>query len=206
LKDPVYQGDYSLPDRIGIVARLLIKGILPGGLPRLRRFLRSLPLSSPAKMPQAIVDWIAGLAMRDYVIRRFGIATQAQRERFAARVVRLRGAVRAYIENGAAAVSFEHVAAAVPRLSVSLRGGLDRVFFARVGRHVERLMRRGMARLTLRVSALHEGEARHLHRLLRRLARYGDRISIQLHERVFDIVRVDSSVFHVVFVAVADAA
>jgi hypothetical protein len=61
-------------------------------------------------------------------------------------------------------------------------------------------MRRGMSRLTLRVSALHEGEARHLHDLLQRLARYGDRISIQLHERVSDIVRVDSSVFHVVFV------
>jgi hypothetical protein len=199
LKDPVYQGEYGLRERIVIVTRLLAKGILPGGLPRLGRFLGSLPLSSPAKLPQAIVDWIAGLAMRDYVARKFGIATQAQRERFAARVVRLRAAIRAYVERGAAAVSLENVAAGMPGLSVSLSGGLDRVFFARVARHVERLMRRGMSRLTLRVSALHEGEARHLHALLQRLSRYGDRISIQLHERVSDIVRVDSSVFHVVF-------
>ncbi|HEX7273037.1 MAG TPA: hypothetical protein VF420_12900, partial [Casimicrobiaceae bacterium] len=76
----------------------------------------------------------------------------------------------------------------------------------RVGRHVETLMRRGMSRLTLRVSALHEGDVRHLQSLLRRLARYGDRISIQLHERLADVVRIDSSVFHVVFVTCADAA
>jgi radical SAM superfamily enzyme YgiQ (UPF0313 family) len=205
LRNPVYQSEYGTRERIGIVLRLLGKGILPGGLPRLGRFLRSLPLSSPAKLPQAIVDWIAGLAMRDYVARKFGIVTEAQRERLAARVLRLRAAIRAYVERGAAAVSFENVAAAMPRLSVSLGGGLDRAFFARVGRHVDRLMRHEMSRLTLRVSALHESEARHLHRLLRRLARYGDRISIQLHERAADLVRVDSSVFHVVFVPEADA-
>jgi radical SAM superfamily enzyme YgiQ (UPF0313 family) len=206
LNDPVYQGEYGLRERIGIVVRLMAKGILPGGPPRLGRFLRSLPLFSPAKLPQAIVDWIAGLAMRDYVDRKFGIATEAQRERLAARVGRLRAAIREYIEKGAAAVSFENVAAAVPGLSVSLSGRLDRVFFARVGRHVETLMRRGMSRLTLRVSALQEGDARHLQCLLQRLARYGDRISIRLHERVADLVRVDSSVFHVVFVTHADAA
>jgi hypothetical protein len=94
-------------------------------------------------------------------------------------------------------VSIENVAVSM-RLSVSLSGGLDRVFFRRVARHVDKLMLDELSRLTLRVSAVREAEVRDLNRLLRRLARYGDRISIQLHGRVSELVRVDSSVFHVV--------
>jgi hypothetical protein len=197
LRNPAYHGEYALGERIGIVCKLLVKGVLPGGPLRLARFLRSLPLLSPAKLPLAIVDWIAGLAMRDYVARKFGVATELQRDRLAARALRLRAALRAYVEKGVAAVSIENVAVSM-RLSVSLSGGLDRVFFRRVARHVDKLMLDELSRLTLRVSAVREAEVRDLNRLLRRLARYGDRISIQLHGRVSELVRVDSSVFHVV--------
>jgi hypothetical protein len=38
----------------------------------------------------------------------------------------------------------------------------------------------------------------HLRRLLARLARYGDRISVVLHERLRALVAVDSSVFNLV--------
>lgn len=199
LRSPVYRGDYTLGESAGIVFRLLAKGVLPGGLPRLVQFLRSLPMRSPSKLPLAVVDWIAGLAMRDYVTRKFGIATKSQHERLAARAIRLRAAVRTYVEKGAATVSFENVTASMPRLSVSFAGGLDRAFFTRVGRHVDKFMRHELPRLTLRVSALHGVEVAHMHRLLRRLARYGDRISIELHDRVSSLVRVDSSVFHVMF-------
>jgi radical SAM superfamily enzyme YgiQ (UPF0313 family) len=198
LRRPTYHGEYTFRERIGILFRLLAKGVLPGGLPRIARFIHSLPLASPAKLPLAIVDWIAALAMRDYVARRFGVTTEPQRERLAARAARLRSAVAAYVEKGAAAVCWENAAATMPRLSLSLAGGLDRAFFASVGRHVDLLMRHELSRLTLCVSALQGSEARHLQRLLRRLARYGDRISIQLHERVSHLVHADSSVFHVV--------
>jgi hypothetical protein len=198
LRQPIYQGEYTLSERVGIVFRLITKGVLPGGFGRLAHFLHSLPLLSPSKLPQAIVDWISALAMRDYVARRFGEATAPQRERLAALVGRLRAAVAAYVERGAAAVSFENVAAAMPRLSLSIAGGLDRAFFAELRRHVDELMRHELARLTLRINALHEAEAHHLRHLLRHLARYGDRISIQIHERVSHLVRADSSVFHVV--------
>ena len=198
LRRPIYQGEYTLTERAVIVLRLITKGVLPGGLPRIACFLRSLPLASPAKLPLAIVDWIAALAMRDYVARRFGAATESQRDRLAALAERLRSAVAAYVERGAAAVCLENAAAVMPRLSLSFAGGLDRAFFAQVRRHVDELMRHELARLTLRISALHEAEARHLQRLLRRFARYGDRISIELHERVSHLLHVDSSVFHVV--------
>ena len=83
-------------------------------------------------------------------------------------------------------------------LSVSLRGWLDRSFFPRAARHLEKLLKRTASTVTLRIEAVHESELPSLHRLLRRLAPYGDRISIHLDRRLRELVRVDSSVFHLV--------
>jgi hypothetical protein len=52
-----------------IKARCVAAGIIPGGWSRIREFGRSLPWLAPKKLPLAIVDWIAGLAMRDDVQR-----------------------------------------------------------------------------------------------------------------------------------------
>jgi radical SAM superfamily enzyme YgiQ (UPF0313 family) len=43
LGTPVYQGEYPLWQRVGIVARLLARGVLPGGPSRLYHFLRTIP-------------------------------------------------------------------------------------------------------------------------------------------------------------------
>jgi radical SAM superfamily enzyme YgiQ (UPF0313 family) len=198
LRNPVDQGDYTLRERVGIVFRLVVKGVLPGGLPRLWAFLRSFPWLSTEKMPLAIVDWIGGLSMRQYVQRHFGIGMDAQYATLALRAERLGAALRAYVDRGAAAVSLEGVAASLPRLTLALTGRLDRAFFVRTTRHVRAIMRRTHSRLTLHIDALGDGEVSHLQRLLDRLAPFGDRISIVLNEQVFDRVRVDSSVFHLV--------
>jgi hypothetical protein len=81
---------------------------------------------------------------------------------------------------------------------VSIGGALDRAFFARLARHVDRLLARTPSGLMLRVEALAAADAVRLQRLLQRLAPHGDRISIELHERVRRLVHVDSSIFHVV--------
>ncbi|HEX6530171.1 MAG TPA: radical SAM protein [Burkholderiales bacterium] len=52
-----------------IVARLLWRGIAPGGPSRAWHFLRSLPLTRPGLLPMAINDWIVGLALRRYAER-----------------------------------------------------------------------------------------------------------------------------------------
>ncbi len=206
LRDPVYHGEYSTPERFGIVLRLLIRGVLPGGPRRVWHFLRSLPLRSPAKMPLVVVDWIAGLAMRDYVRRHFSVRVDAPRAMLAEAAERLRTALRAYAERGAALVSVDAAAAALPRVTVSIGGALDRAFFVRLARHVDRLLKRTPSSLTLRIDALSAADAFRFQRLLRRLAPHGDRISIVLHERVRSLVRVDSSVFHVVLSGRAAAA
>jgi hypothetical protein len=53
-------------EALAIVARLLWRGIAPGGPPRIWHFLRSLPLTRPRLLPLAVNDWIAALAMRRY--------------------------------------------------------------------------------------------------------------------------------------------
>jgi hypothetical protein len=164
-----------------------------------------MPWLSPAKLPLAIVDWIAGLAMRDYVRRHFGAPAPAGRTALALRAERLRRALRAYVERGVAWVSLDAAAGALPRITVSIGGALDRAFFARLARHVDRLLARTPSRLMLRVEALAAADAVRLQRLLQRLAPHGDRISIELHERVRRLVHVDSSIFHVVLARSAAA-
>jgi hypothetical protein len=83
-------------------------------------------------------------------------------------------------------------------LSVSFRGWLDRSFFSRTASHLEKLLKRTPSTVTLRIELAHEAEVFHLNRLLRRLAPYGDRIFIHFDTKLRDLVRIDSSVFHLI--------
>jgi radical SAM superfamily enzyme YgiQ (UPF0313 family) len=194
MRAPVYQGEYSTMDQIGIIWRLLTKGILPGGLPRIWHFLSSLPLFAPRKLPVAIVDWIAGLSMRDYVQRHFPIAQSDAGRAQQLFEALLRGAHR----HGAAVRVSLSMRTVVPSVSISLRGGLPGVFFRRAARKLDRLLTRTRASVTLRIDSLREAELPHLQRLLERLARHGDRVSVIVSKRLRGVVRIDSSVFRLV--------
>jgi hypothetical protein len=61
----------SLGQQLGILLRLFVHGLAPGGVSRLLHFARSLPLRRPSLIPVAIGDWVVGLTMRDYVDRHF---------------------------------------------------------------------------------------------------------------------------------------
>jgi radical SAM superfamily enzyme YgiQ (UPF0313 family) len=196
LSDPASGPEYTVRQRAAMVWRLLAKGIWRGGPRRMFHFARSLPLTSPRRIPQAILDWIAGLSMRDYVDRHFASReAPASLERL---IAHFRNEIRPYVEEGSAAVLMENVASALPRLSLLLAGGLDRAFFAHATRHLERFLQRSSAKVVLRVESLGGTEAAHVDRLLRRLARYGDRISIVTSARWLRSVAIDSSVFHLV--------
>jgi len=80
-------------------------------------------------------------------------------------------------------------------LSVSFSGWLDRRFFSRTARHLEKLLKRTPSTVTLRVELANEAAISYLNRLLRRLAPYGDRIFIHFDNRLRELVRIDSSVF-----------
>jgi radical SAM superfamily enzyme YgiQ (UPF0313 family) len=190
LRDPVYQGEYAPLQRAHIVLRLLLKGILPGGPARLWQFLRTLPWREPRKAPLVIVDWICGLAMRDYVQRHFEPAPDCGKPRFEHRLAALRALVGEHVAAGRAAL-----VSRAARIELSL--ALDQVagarFFARLGRRLDRVLQVRGAMVTLSIDAILAREVAHVERLLARLARHGDRVSVVVHERLQQALHVDSS-------------
>jgi hypothetical protein len=194
MREPLYTGGVTRGDSLRIIWRLLYLGILPGGPTRWAAFLRSLPLRQPAQLASVISDWIIGLSMADFARRRLEApAATPVADRCLASV---RAAMARYIEAGRAGL---HIAPApAPSVSVSLHGLVDQRFFVRAARSLERLLKHTPATVTLRIEALREAETRHLERLLHRLRRYGDRVSIDLDERLRSVVSIDSSVFNLV--------
>jgi len=178
-----------------VAGRLVRRGLLAGGLPRMLRFVGSVPWWRPRLIPQAVTDWIVGLSMRDYIDRHF--EPVGDRARNAAReyLGTLERVFARYREAGELEISLGEVRNAAGTLSLRLKGWLDRGFFVRATHHLEAALRDTRTSVTLRVDALHEGHMRHWRRLLGRLARYGDRVEIVMSEALRHRVGVDSSVF-----------
>jgi len=187
---------HSLGQSLAILRRLIVHGLLPGGPGRVVRFIGSLPFLRPRLMAQTIEDWIVGLSMRDYVDRHFQGAAVPSPGLVPSYLPALERAFRRYREAGALEISLTEVRSRTAELSVRLRGQLDRGFFVRARRHLERALRESSASVALHIDALHEAHVPHLERLLRRLSRHGDRIRITVHEKLQGAVHVDSSVFH----------
>lgn len=191
LRHPPAAVEYSRKEQLAIVARLVLKGVLPGGPRRVVHFLRSLPLTAPRVWPRAIVDWIVALSMKDYVERHFAPQSRRAARHTEKLVRRLVGAADKRL-----AVSF--TGTAMPMVDVSLRDGFAGRSVPRVARRLRRLLAKTHARLTIHAESLQRSQAARLHELTDRLARYGDRISVVIDRRLHDAVRVDSSVFHLV--------
>jgi radical SAM superfamily enzyme YgiQ (UPF0313 family) len=194
MRNPAYSGSFTARETLAIVSNLLGRGILVGGPRRWAAFARSVPWLSPAHLPWVLSDWITGLSMADFARRRLAVPAEAQvGDRCLATV---RAAMARYVEAGRAAL---HVAVGpAPVLSLTLNGLLDRRFFRRAARPLKRLLALTPMTVTLRIEALREAEVRHLERLLGQLRRYGDRVSIVVDERLRQLVRIDSSIFHLV--------
>jgi radical SAM superfamily enzyme YgiQ (UPF0313 family) len=196
LRQPVAGMGYSGRELLVILRRLLVRGLLPGGPRRVAWFLRSLPLLRPSLIPQAVEDWILGLAMREYMDRHFQLPPEPARDLPPRYFPALERALARYRQAGVLELSLNQVRNRAVELSLRLRGKLDRGFFVRAARHLERALRESTASVALHIEAIPETHLPHLERLLRRLSRHGDRIRITVHEKLQDVVRVDSSVFH----------
>ncbi|HKQ60073.1 MAG TPA: radical SAM protein [Candidatus Polarisedimenticolaceae bacterium] len=186
---------YSLGEALPILRRLLVRGVLPGGVGRIASFLRSLPWTQPRLLPQAVEDWIVGLSMRAYIDRHFERPSEQARRAVRRHVERMEQAFRRYRSAGTLEVALHEPPGRTMSLSLRLRGRLDRGFFEQAGRRLERVLRGSAASVTLHIDILPESHRSDLERLLRRLSRHGDRIRVHLHETLRHLVRVDSSVF-----------
>ncbi|MCC7548313.1 MAG: B12-binding domain-containing radical SAM protein [Burkholderiales bacterium] len=189
---PVYRGEYSPAQRLSILARLLVRGILPGGPSRWLAFLSTLP-RSPRQIPSVVSDWITGLSMREYIRRRFDATGSVP----AAARRRMRGLVRALARYRDSGVGL-HVGADARHVEISLSERVDQRFFVRLAPRLERVLRDGRATLALRVDTLRAQHVPALQAMLARIARHGDRVSISLPESWRGRLQVDSSVFRLV--------
>jgi radical SAM superfamily enzyme YgiQ (UPF0313 family) len=197
LRQPVPMAQFSRGEQARIVRRLLLRGILPGGPVRLYRFVRTLAVASPAAWPKVITDWIAGLAMRDYVRRHFG-ADPIRAERLVRKTADwLRQRCKTSLREGLPGVTavFEHSRS---ELELILRGHMGRIISDRAVRRLERMLRCSATTLNLRIEELRADQYDQVRTLLRRLEPYGHRVSISVHEGIRHLVPVDSSTFHLV--------
>jgi len=192
MRAPVYRGEYSAAQRVRILARLLVRGILPGGPSRWLAFLSTVPLSA-RRFPAVVSDWITGLSMREYVRRRFDTDAQAP----AASERRLRRLARALARYRAHGVGLR-LGAGAHHVEISLTDGVDQRLFARLAPRLERLLRDGRATLALRVDTLRAQHVPALQALLARIARHGDRVFVSVPESWLGRLQVDSSVFRLV--------
>jgi radical SAM superfamily enzyme YgiQ (UPF0313 family) len=189
---PVFTGGFTQREGLAILARLFFKGIVPGGISRIALFLGTFPLRRPELLALWVSDWITGLSMQGYVKQHFAPAN-ADQGVIERRVAAVRRALAGYLEAGKVTLSFRQ-----PDLALSMKALVDGRFFQRAAPGLERLLKHTRARLTLRIDAMPAQQQEHLSLMLSRLARYGDRVSIIVDEKVRSLIRIDSSVFNLV--------
>lgn len=194
----VYRTTYPLRKQLKMLNRFLIHGLMPGGISRVFHFLRTVPLSRPSQIPLVIQDWIVGLAMRDYVDRHF-IEEFDEVNRLSDNYLGLiEKAFHTYLNLGSIEVSISQVKNAAANLSISVKGRLDRDFFIPAADHLEKILQNTTSSITLNIEDFHEAQIQHFNQLLNRLSRYGDRIYIIVHEKLRNVVNIDSSVFNLI--------
>jgi radical SAM superfamily enzyme YgiQ (UPF0313 family) len=172
-----------------IVWRLLTRGIARGGPLRAWHFLRSLPLARPRLLPLAVNDWIAGLAMRDYAERQFGLRAPRgawSPERAAAR---LRVQLRRWRRRGAVRLTLRRPPGAEPQIALRVTGLLDRALARRLARHLCAVLERSRTRAVVALESL--GEQADLERFVRALDRHGDRVRIVVGEGLRELLRLE---------------
>lgn len=197
LTEPVTQGQYSRRERLAILTRFFLRGLLPGGPLRLWRFLHTLAVCAPAARSLVVMDWIVGLAMRDYIRRYFGLDPAGERRAADATLAFIQRSFANCLRRGHLEVSLG-LSESVTRLAVTLRGAVDGRFYTRAARRIERLLRRTATTVSLRIDEFPARHVRYVEHLLQRLSRYGDRISLHLNDELRRMLAVDLSAFHLV--------
>jgi len=199
LTRPVSDGGRELREGINILKNLLIHGLLPGGFSRIWHFLRSLPIFRPSLLPLAIQDWIAGLAMRDYVERNFIPVLNYQEEILLSYLEKMERRFQKFFNQGLIEVKLEKVKDITGNLTISLKGRLEPYFYRKAHRYLKKMLKKTASSITFYIEDFPEIQTEDFNRLLTRLSEYGDRIYIRVNEKVRQYIQIDSSRFHLVF-------
>ncbi|MDF3010343.1 MAG: Fe-S oxidoreductase [Burkholderiales bacterium] len=175
----------TAPEAARILWRLLAHGIVPGGPARAWHFLRSLPVLRPRQLPLAVNDWIAGLAMRDYAERHFGVAAPRASMTPERALERLHSALHRW--RGEVQLALHWPASAEARISVRVSAALDRALARKLARQLHAALARSRTRFVLAFESL--AEQQEVERLSRALSGYGDRVLIVIGEGLRELLR-----------------
>jgi radical SAM superfamily enzyme YgiQ (UPF0313 family) len=169
--------EYGAGTSLGILVRLLWRGILQGGPTRPWHFLRSFPWLRPSQIPSTVGDWIVGLSMQHYARRHLAGAAPESPALWNTRLTRLAQALR---RCGAGQVTVNHRPGecGTPVLALSL-GVVPGRRVRRAARHLRAFLQDTPARLTLRFEEIHAADVRRLRRLLSGLTHFADKVSIE---------------------------
>jgi hypothetical protein len=189
---PTYRGT-SDGARLRLLARLVLRGVLAGGAPRIAQFARSVPWLEPRKIPLAIADWICGLSMRDYVERHFGMSEVRASVAPTGHRRALERAAATYVSSGHARIE---VSADSRCFALHVTQLIDDGFLRRTRRPLARLLRRTPATLALHFPELPEHLLPDVAQWLRQLARYGDRVWLCVGDRLRATLPIDFSRFN----------
>ncbi len=176
--------------KVRLLWKILICGILPGGLRRWARFTQTL-CCRPRLWPLVLTDWVRGLSMREYADRYFGTTPLESWQAAKQAVNRLRRRFESAFVRGDLAVELTKVNEA-PNLVVTLAGSVHDRFFREARRRLEHILRQPRVSLTLCIEQVDERQRERLTSLLQRLGRYGDRVSVYLGEHVESQVVIDT--------------
>jgi radical SAM superfamily enzyme YgiQ (UPF0313 family) len=193
LVSPTGETGYGLREQLGIAWRLLVRGIRPGGWSRWWHFARTMVAARPRQLPLVMSDWITGISMRTYAQKYLLAAREVDLRAVERCATRLRAKLRRWIDEGALDVSFD-----MPNLSLTVRRITDSDALQRASSDLRRLLRQTRSHIELRIE---QCDARAVERLLQRLARHGDRVSLSVVQSVREMVSVDWSRFETVRVS-----
>ncbi len=198
LKTPSASSEYTWRERLDILWKLFYRGLRPGGLGAFYHFARSMLFISPKLIPLAIQDWVVGLSMRDYVRRHFIDKFERSNQILHGYLKSIEAAFQRYLQRETLEVSLSQAKNAAANLSIRMKGLLDRKFYPRAAHHLRQVLEHTSSSVTLHIDEIHEEQVRHLHRLLERLSRHGDRIRIAVHDNLKEMIHIDSSTFHLI--------
>ena len=194
LRRPIYISGDSLSERLAMLARFVLHGLLPHGPKRWFHFSRSLLQSPPGTWPLVVNDWVCALSMQHFATRHLCGSTSNERNKAQATLAFIRRQCAAGLRRRTLEVSLR-LGKTRTQLIITIRGAVDKRFFTRATRRIEKLLECSATTLSLRIESLATSERQHLLQCLYRLGRYGDRITVTMSTSVRELLPIDWSAF-----------
>lgn len=196
LKRPLASRTESLARQLLLLVRFLRYGFIPGGPRRWFHVIQTLPLRRPWLIPMAIQDWIVGLSMRDYALRHF--RQEAVQTPLLEQLLEWREQIMVLARRFGAELAVEIERQRNIGLQLTLSHLSQGKPINRLGRMLCRYLKETHAHLVLRLSSIKRDDYQHLMKLIKKLERFGERVTIIVQaSHQFPVL--DSSLFHVVY-------